>query len=1069
MYLTFIEYAVMSDQCSGFPSYGELIDLYSNCDDAEVLKANFYKLYPDIKIGRADRFDHRLKQIASPAQVSILGECAFIGDDLLRYREKIWNPRIRNCRASDSFPSELLHYGLNEDLLMLVFHQVQNNKKSLAWSLKGIPNKDFYQKLHPYLKKKFSRVTKVSLGKFYIAIDHNLKERRIRADNAYRLIEKLSLMKCACSNELMSYGVDEVTLKCKRNLKECKDQIDNLTTEVSEIKKQLEFSKNQLQATQNILRDVTNQKIILKKQCDAAGRNLKALTKKSAKIHSALTKELEHIMQENCDLSEAVSALENELSVESELPLHDGDFTFKTKDGRRYSPAIRKLYYTLLSEEVSTSKISSIIKNVVSVFNPSIGLDDLKLPGKSCASYMRKNELKSICDAHKSTVLCQDASENKLFKLNTDGTTKAQKKLGAIAVNDVVVSVNELCDGTAESAVDDISRELENLRKVAKSLNLPNSDSINWTIFVSSTSDSAATQKKINRLILERQEADEKHFGAATITTIELIKTFCSMHLGVNLRKAFFSAFSIGSESERHHPVDTLVYEFCKLFSKNSTLEYGCGVSFSDFLSLKSSDNFVPEELSAYYASCLNITLERQVGSRYFVTAANAAKIYFLKEAAVEFFKYTGKNTGNKLEREVLEKLYDGEKLLYLKADSMMFYYVYADLVMLAKSTDLGKSMLDMSVHYFELKKFLDEVEACPEILLNRDSTVFKSEDRLYGNNSKTNHRLHKKSKEIYLKLFDEIHSSETSNLFSILVQGVVNMREKLCTYAKDFLPGGIYWEPCDEHVRAVLSSLKPSNDFCESIFGLNDYLVGAIPNLHSVARSNMVQVKKNKTMQWLNNLSSEEQTTIINFAVDSNVAVEKESKDKKEWLCKMRQEKLVKCHLRQEALKRRIQSEKDELANIHLITSTKELQCVMLSIDSKSTSASKKESEKLKILRDQVQLRKKVLHQDIHITFSLNRKKKTACEIIRELSDYIEQQPLSRFSDFIDDPSKLIGKEIKQRFHLEDSNDFQWYNGKVISYDQSEKLHVIKYEDEDDFCKFDLVLDILSGDLMIK
>ena len=53
-------------------------------------------------------------------------------------------------------------------------------------------------------------------------------------------------------------------------------------------------------------------------------------------------------------------------------------------------------------------------------------------------------------------------------------------------------------------------------------------------------------------------------------------------------------------------------------------------------------------------------------------------------------------------------------------------------------------------------------------------------------------------------------------------------------------------WEP-DEQVQDVLRELKPSNDACESILGLNDYLTTAIPNLHQMARSNLVQVKKTK------------------------------------------------------------------------------------------------------------------------------------------------------------------------------------------------------------------------------
>ena len=66
----------------------------------------------------------------------------------------------------------------------------------------------------------------------------------------------------------------------------------------------------------------------------------------------------------------------------------------------------------------------------------------------------------------------------------------------------MVLSVNELSDGTADTAIADISRELEKLRRTAHALRMPIANSI------------------------------------------DLIETFCSMHLAVNLRKAFLSAWS---------------------------------------------------------------------------------------------------------------------------------------------------------------------------------------------------------------------------------------------------------------------------------------------------------------------------------------------------------------------------------------------------------------------------------------------------------------------------------------------------------------------------------------------
>jgi len=111
------------------------------------------------------------------------------------------------------------------------------------------------------------------------------------------------------------------------------------------------------------------------------------------------------------------------------------------------------------------------------------------------------------------------------------------------------------------------------------------------------------------------------------------------MHLGVNLHKAFLdgirsltSADSTSSpQQQERHQTDTLVHEFCKLIGKHGVPEYGLGVlAFSDFLKKRCSSD-------SYYQLCSKVKLERQVGSRYFVTASNASKILFLREAAVEF------------------------------------------------------------------------------------------------------------------------------------------------------------------------------------------------------------------------------------------------------------------------------------------------------------------------------------------------------------------------------------------------------------------------------------------------
>ena len=276
----------------------------------------------------------------------------------------------------------------------------------------------------------------------------------------------------------------------------------------------------------------------------------------------------------------------------------------------------------------------------------------------------------------------------------------------------MVLSLNELPDGSALSAIRDIDSEFKKLRETAHLLKLPNPNSINWTLVVSSTSDSAATQKKINKLIEEFRLNDEEQFGNATADTIDLIENFCSMHLGVNLRKAFLNGVNGEEECNevrKQHSVDVLVHEFCKLFGQHGVPEYTLGAQFFDFLNLRATMSTAPEDI-VYYQACLKVTLYRQVGSRYFVSAANGCRILFLKNAAVEFFRYTGKNSGNKLEQEVFHKLHNSNELCHLIIDSLMYYHIYADLFMLSKSTDLDLSAFDMNKHYFELQVFLTEV-----------------------------------------------------------------------------------------------------------------------------------------------------------------------------------------------------------------------------------------------------------------------------------------------------------------------------------------------------------------------
>ena len=169
--------------------------------------------------------------------------------------------------------------------------------------------------------------------------------------------------------------------------------------------------------------------------------------------------------------------------------------------------------------------------------------------------------------------------------------------------------------------------------------------SINWSIFASATSDSASTQAKFNKLIEMHKEEDETKFGQST-GAMELITNFCAMHLGANLRKSFISGIHKLSESDKdstereHNQTDHFIHEFTKLFGQHGVPEYCVGVlQLRDYIQLQLEQANDPEKIS-YYQECKSVTFERQVGSRYFVSAANAGKILFMIPVAAEFLEY---------------------------------------------------------------------------------------------------------------------------------------------------------------------------------------------------------------------------------------------------------------------------------------------------------------------------------------------------------------------------------------------------------------------------------------------
>ena len=354
--------------------------------------------------------------------------------------------------------------------------------------------------------------------------------------------------------------------------------------------------------------------------------------------------------------------------------------------------------------------------------------------------------------------------------------------------------------------------------------------------------------------------------------------------------------------------------------------------------------------------------------------------------------KFTGKESGNKLERDLFAKLHDSVELAHLKVDSLMYFHVYGDLYMLAKSNDLGFSVLSMNQHYLELQTYLSELKMNPELAFDANYHVFRSEKRLYGEDKKVNHRLN--SPKVYERLFQKSETDSDSVAALLLSKGVSKMRDKLCSYAQDQLPGGRYWD-ADQQVKDILRELRPSNDLCESILGLTDYLTTALPNLHQLARSNLVQAKKNKTLKWLSDLPDEEQLAVVDLAVQQRRQVTREYKKEEQLRAEQRRKHMIEANAKREAAQKKCRKEKEKLSQMHLITTSKELKEELLKINSEKISPAKKRNKKITLLQTQVKIRKKVLSQSVLITFSKNRRQRPVTDIMNELCEFIDKNVL--------------------------------------------------------------------------
>ena len=181
--------------------------------------------------------------------------------------------------------------------------------------------------------------------------------------------------------------------------------------------------------------------------------------------------------------------------------------------------------------------------------------------------------------------------------------------------------------------------------------------------------------------------------------------------------------------------------------------------------------------------------------------------------------------------------------------------------------------------------------------------------------------------------------------------------------------------------------------------------------------RSNIIEVKKNKTISWLESLSPNQQEHITRVAVKKNRrTVQKQYAEKQKSVTKQRQHHMMQVKQKRDRREQKQTEERQKLLKVHLIASVREFDMVISDINDEQISSAKKRIKILSLLKEHVRVTEKLLHQRCNIKFKKNQKQRLLTELIKEVRNFISKyDDATATAECIqtDDPMSLVGKKI--------------------------------------------------------
>ena len=945
-----------------------------------------------------------------------------------------------------------IEQSLNNALRSKIYRLKQSKKALRGQKLHKFLEKVFYFPDHqfktdPVLEDKTERLQSVIL-KQTLQVKRLQAEKRGLKRKTSQLIRSRETKKVKIQNE------QEKNKKALNDLKFAEKEKKNVVESmrkatVHKVKAQTMELKSKLVDLQHQYSGAEQEKLSLKNKVNS-------LSVKVDEHNQCCVKKIDKLQKSNKELEQSVEYLEQ--------LLHDNRLDFlelKDEIKGEYTTSTHLCVHKLIDNNVAFEKIPNVIKAVAQLCGKS------EINSIPSVSTIRRINTERLALAQ--TQLAEKSSEFSNATLYTDETSKRGIKYGGYHLSDEegnlwVLGLREMANKSARTTLDTFKEILTDIDHVIDQGDQNNQGKPKPGLKIlceirSTMSDQAATEKCFNDLLQQYRASvlpvviDNWDLMADTEQEMHsrMYNFFCGLHLLVNMAEVTSSALlkyesangwnELGAASQRdtslfvkksESSIVRTVRTVCKALTRGGDEKNGCFMQFSEFVRQLGEKN----------------RLVSFRGNRFNILFLDGGLVYFHASHIIEFLNNVHGSRSNSLLLAISRDCSVSPFLAGCRALGLLDKLVTAPLWRIIESKG---HILDMNTHYETLERFFQRTA--------KDACMF-----MEGKDAPFPDLVKDKDKDPVLrKLLEHVQGTGDEMTQQIIQYICVAWQAYICKAVKNHLPQGKYHEVTEDFKEVTKSALK-HNKFPERVFGILDHLISVRPNASTLANEAYIMFALNKTANWLQNKSEEEQDKLIKKARMLAADIQKHFKEKLLEISRIRQCALLEKKTLIEKQRLALLKEKENLTNqitYYGLWQTKDNMNSNLSLI-------KSQSEKKKALGIQIKFRKTVLQQEHADKKIFNISKRDGCDLTvdnlyKNLLILLEAAQSCVSKEHSASTDILIGKRVKHSFN----NDVYW--GKVISVVPGfETWYNIKYDNDIAIYTYQLMDDYRDGNLEI-